>query len=311
MGEFQRKHLTDKDYYRKIIEAQEAQKVRDNYKSKKVVKESTTVYPYHDDAVNKMKLQKMKAQLEQSTYITLMAECINYITESAMSHYPDINDNDKKVRMNIISNIIKENGGIRFLDRFYNSIFMVECANIIKEAADDIIDNANIDPYEKVFTLNTTDKSAFFDKISALKPEEILNRIRKRVAKSINDFNYSNKADRLDVQEMIDDMNAKTKEDTPDAVKESYAESLSLKVKKIERRPKNVFYNMVYTMSENALLDERFGKRYLTEAKRLNKDKVVDECRNMYAVLETVNTLGLVKVDKKYIGEVLSSLSLK
>ena len=61
---------------------------------------------------------------------------------------------------------------------------------------------------------------------------------------------------------------------------------------------------MVRQFSESMIKDPKFKEAgYVNESGSLNVGKVLNDTRVMYTVLEMVNTMGLIDVDRDYVVE--------
>ena len=65
---------------------------------------------------------------------------------------------------------------------------------------------------------------------------------------------------------------------------------------------------MVRNLSEAALKNEDAKGTLIDESGKLDMDAIVESAHCMYALLETVSTIQLEKVDIKYIEDTLKSI---
>ena len=107
----------------------------------------------------------------------------------------------------------------------------------------------------------------------------------------------------LDFEKVMDD------NDYAEEVEESETRLAKNKIYQIQHEGhRSVFDRMVRNLSEAALKNEDAKGTLIDESGKLDMDAIVESARCMYALLETVSTIQLEKVDIKYIEDTLKSI---
>lgn len=198
------------------------------------------------------------------------------------------------------------------------------------DAADDIIngDEDSDDENDKKSKKKETKEKSIdgtpesngkvFDELE--KEEDVrkaVNLIRKRVSDAEETFIKRNAEDKKQINDLLNKIsdNIKTvediddKEDSKSKVAEESANIARQKINEItEHRPLSVFEKLTRNLSKNIVRNTVTKEMYMTESGKLDMPAVYESARVMYGFLETLNTLQLEKVDKKYIKETLDSM---
>ena len=146
--------------------------------------------------------------------------------------------------------------------------------------------------------------------------DDATNIIRLRVANAEEEFVNRNLRDKENIETIMKDtaervQAAKSSNDNDysDDVEEAAIRDAKRKIHEAQHKGRrNVFGRMVISLGETAMKKESLRKEFVTEAGRLDTEKVVETVRCMYTVLEALSSLNLEKVDEKYIKETLESM---
>jgi len=283
----------------------------------------------HEDTMLKITSAKNNASRRQQKYMSFTENVRIALFEHAL--FTVFNEamkkTEEKVGKSIVDegtvhaltyNFIHENGGPSVLmNNMYNnghtSYFLGEMYNIINKHMKVVIegiDKANID----TFSVAPKDMADFKNDVEEhCKKCDMSESIADRVTDSIVEFFKTNKEDKDKIvaaltmtKEKIDDMNG---EDTED-IKESYIRKTKRYVAGIRNKPKNVYGEMVQLMAEAVVKNDDLRAEFMTEGNHIDMDRLVNKVSMMYGLLETVNTMRLIKVDNKYVQSVLESMRL-
>lgn len=149
-----------------------------------------------------------------------------------------------------------------------------------------------------------------FDKsIEKLTPDKIRQTVADRVEKATTDFIDSrNKA-----TEQIKGIYNKVKsfvgdKETTEKDAKLAQESAKRQISKIKEANVGVFEEMVIALSNAAINKPELKNRYTNEDGSLNMSLIIDDTASVYAVMETSNILGLIKIDDSVIQQYINSL---
>lgn len=223
-----------------------------------------------------------------------------------------------------VDDFIDECGGadslISSMGRYRNSMFLTELHSIINNGERYILeevgdesdpDNVDSDPEKTNFVKNKIDDH--------LKSSNLEIDIADRVAKEIEDYMCSKAADKETIINALEKTKEKVESIDPESSYEDDSEpnleygsiySISKeKISKIRNKDHKLFGTIIESMTRNLVKNENLRKSYITENSNLDIGKIMDRGIVLYSFMETVNSIGLVKIDSNYIKNVLNELS--
>lgn len=171
-----------------------------------------------------------------------------------------------------------------------------------KEQSEDDVDN------DSTYIPDKSEGKKFIDNVMSCTPGRVPIIIQDRVQKSVQDFvdqNVKNK-------EAIKDIYSKAKDKINKPGNEKYQEEINFQAKKdvekIYNESTSLLEMMVRLNSESIIKDDVLKEYYLLENNSLDYNSILKDTVVMYTVLETVNVLGLIEPDKKFISKLLDDL---
>lgn len=210
--------------------------------------------------------------------------------------------------------ITENNGSSNLLNNMKGkgkgTYLLAETYNIINSTFKSILEYVDReDP--NTYTISNDVMSTYKDSLHKHYEEcELAENIANRVTAAITGFIERNADDKKSIvnaltatKEKIDSL--KTDDES---IKESYARIGKRYISDVRNKPKGLFSEMVFSMTESVMSHKDISKEFLTEDAHIDMDKIVDKVTMMYGFLETVNALRLVNVDEAYIQEVLDSI---
>lgn len=217
---------------------------------------------------------------------------------------------------------IHENGGaapLLYKMKGHNgstTIFLSELSSAINTAFKSILEGVDKnDP--NTFGISNTISDEYRNQIHDAGMDEMSDCIADRVADAITEFINRNVQDKNAIlntleatKEKIDSLHAKNDEELAD-LKEAYSRIGKRMITDIRERPRNLFSEMVTTMAESVMANKNLQKEYLIDGAHIDVNKIVGNVALMYGFLETLNTMNLIKVDKKYVNTLLESMKTK
>ena len=241
----------------------------------------------------------------------LLAECINSVYQSVI----ECNRHDATsiaISKNLVNKLIEEQGVSTLLNRFKTkNILLSEYYSLIEKYYNKIVteadEKAKEDNASDNYGIDVTVKDNFFDELNMAKPEDVILNIRTRVSDAVQEFIDSNTEDKMDIKDILQQVQDRVNSTKVDEVKESYRAMGEAQIRDIRNKPKKLFGYMVESVSKGVMKDEAL-KEYYMKDERLDMDKIVENCELMYTLLEVVNTTGMVKVDEAYIQSVVDAM---
>ena len=183
---------------------------------------------------------------------------------------------------------------------------------------DEDVDDSE-DEEEVTVNSNSDDsKAKIFDDLE--KEEDVkkaVELIRQRVADAEEDFIKRNAEDKKQIDDLLGKIsdNIKTVENISDndSPKSKVAqEAIQINTRKIknitETRTMRVFEKIVRNLSESVVKDKTLNESYMTESGQLDVAAVVESAKIIYGFLECLNTIGLEKIDREYLQNVLNNI---
>ena len=217
-----------------------------------------------------------------------------------------------------LSNYIKENGADRLINSFRGKTYLLsEIARCYDEAVKNILEDTDEDNDES-FSVDPEKEQKFYDDLSNSGDiNDITNTIRMRVVGAEEKMETDNIKDKLDMdditQSAADRISAiKASNDAGDlpdeAAEESKQEAAAVAKMKMNQiasdRPRGVLEQLTRSLSERVIADTDLAKVY-TENGQVDYDKVVNASEAIYALMETLYSLGIEYFDEDDIKDLV------
>lgn len=301
-----REYLTNKRKEKEEAAKAAIQKRREEFNKRIVDREDAKAK--HEAAVNG--LYNFKHDVKKSLIKKMLMElCVGSI--------PNYTQREYTICENLIENYINEVGEPTILKnmKFSENGFLRTCYDQIDKHFKAITEDATIEPETQYIDSNSLDN--FWDDIDDTENvDDITSLIRMRVSDAEENFINKNQQDKENVKTVLQQTASRIQmakgtndNDYAEEVEESETRLAKNKIYQIQHEGhRSVFDRMVRNLSEAALKNEDAKGTLIDESGKLDMDAIVESARCMYALLETVSTIQLEKVDVKYIEETLKSI---
>lgn len=264
---------------------------------------------------NKLKMQKEYSEFISNSRDYFLSEAINYTLQKSLNE--DTTQENREYGKALVESFVQNNDSIKLLREFsQKSLFLANMASIVNEAHRQVVHSCK-EGNCGTFTISKTIDSKFFDKLVGMSDEKINNAINQRVCDSIEDYVQCNINDKLDLDELaektkekIDNVKAKTEEERNKIV-ESYTIQYKKQVDSIKKRSNRkvgVYEQLLHSITNSIISDSTILESFTTESGSLDINSIKEKVTVMYTFLEMLNTTKMVKVDQKYIEEIIKNV---
>lgn len=203
--------------------------------------------------------------------------------------------------VSLINNYIKENGADNILSKMksVNSLLLVETANVIEETIAAIIESTDKNNTE-TFEISDTIKNNFYNSLDLKSYDDVADMIKVRVSTATEEFVTMNRQDKEETDQLLKDTKEKVDSELSEATR-----LFRLKEDKIKNRRKNIYEQMVFSLSESIIKNESLLESYSIEGK-LSMESIMEKAEIQYIVLEMLNTIKLEEFTKDSVLELIS-----
>ena len=310
------KFMSRIEYLKKIEEqnrrhAMQEQAERLKNKRHQPVNEDTAIY-------NNMMGSKRTALNEGTRFRndlkkSLLSECIyNVYSKSIPQHMTESltakNINLEQVERSIVNTFIEEQGVGKLLREFkHKNIMLAEMAFLVEDTFNEACDAC--DKTKSAYILPGEVKDTFFDKIATAEPDDVIDSIKSRITNAMNSFLSENEAMKNKVKEICASANEKINASKSDQLKESWQRQAKRAINEYgEKTPITLLGEMIKQTAKSILKNDAMREQYTTESNTLDMDSIVESAFIMYAFMETVNTMDLVKMTPEYIQKKIDEI---
>ena len=277
-------------------------------------KDAQAIQEKRDSKHNKkIKLQKFKKSVKDK----LTEEAFQRIFDKCLGDCIFTSDNTKGYAKSLVASYVAEQGSDKILTTMSTrSLLLSELADCITEAYKAIMEKVDPDD-ENTFEVDSTEMDNFFDDLDMSNFDDVSSLIKTRVSSASAAFVQKNINDKIDLndsmretQEKISNLRQDVRQSDADfeQVKESYVNINRRRASKIAERPRTLYEQMIYTLTETVVKDDNLRARFSVDNK-LDMDKINENVEVMYTFLEMVNTLKIEKVDEAYVEAVLKDMA--
>lgn len=217
------------------------------------------------------------------------------------------------VEKGFIQDIIQENGGF---DHIYNKMkrysFLEDQVEAIQKCYKEVLECTDKENPE-TFGMPTSIKNGFYSDLAQATPDEVIETIKSRVNDSIDSFIDDNKKMKNAITDIYNNAQTKIQTTNDDAMKEHYQQQAKRNMKLAEQaKPYSVYGKLLTMMTEEIMMDEELFPQFINEStQRIDHEKCMGIAGVMYTLLETMNTLKLVNVDKSYTEHMFEEMADK
>lgn len=209
-----------------------------------------------------------------------------------------------------VHDIVNENGGYtKIYNKMKRNGLFDHHVGLIEHTYKSVLESIDKD-HPETYGMPTNIKNGFYTDLSQSTPDEVIEVIKGRVTDSIDSFIDDNKKMKRAVTDIYNDAQAKIATTNDDTMKEHYQVQAKKAIKLTEHsKPMNVYGRLLSLMTEEILMDEELFPQFINEeTQRIDHEKCMGTTGVMYTLLETMNTLKLIDVNKQYVDEMLEEM---
>lgn len=309
LARYQREHAEE---INRIVSEQNI--IDEGFMRNKVLEEADYCAALEEARINSRKTAMNKAEFLANCKTALVTECLYKIYSNSFDAV--LEDSNKTLGRNIITNFVNEQNASNLISRFKNSgdYMLSEMGRICSKAYDAIVEDCNNEDNShnnacRDFTVNSAIKDEFLKELEDIDTDDASQLIRDRVSDAVSDFVDSNMLEKLEYEEIInnakDQMNSAKSEEAMIEIKRRAKRTIG---DRKENREKNIFHCMTESLMKGIFKDDKLRNIYMSGT-TINMEKVVESTQLMYTLLEMVNTTNMVNVDEKYLDTFIESLS--
>lgn len=248
---------------------------------------------------------------------TLLTEAIFYFVNESFDH--SVTLEQRKQAEAVVLNFVKEEGADKLLRKYETQTeFLANLTGIVNETYDKIVKEANESKNKKItgFNMKKSTTDAFYNKLQNISNTQVTNKIMDMVAQETEDFikqsvEDKNKMEQMaqDTKEKIDNIKARTPE-AKEAIKQEMVNNYNRESKLIRtNRPRSIFEEMVYHISNKVVKHkDLLESHYVNESGQLDVNKITENAKVLYTVLETLNTFKFKTFDAESIQELVQNI---
>ena len=248
---------------------------------------------------------------------TLLTEAIFYFVNESFDH--SVTLEQRKQAEAVVLNFVKEEGADKLLRKYETQTeFLANLTGIVNETYDKIVKEANESKNKKItgFNMKKSTTDAFYNKLQNISNTQVTNKIMDMVAQETEDFikqsvEDKNKMEQMaqDTKEKIDNIKARTPE-AKEAIKQEMVNAYNRESKLIRtNRPRSIFEEMVYHISNKVVKHkDLLESHYVNESGQLDVNKITENAKVLYTVLETLNTFKFKTFDAESIQELVQNI---
>ena len=248
---------------------------------------------------------------------TLLTEAIFYFVNESFDH--SVTLDQRKQAEAVVLNFVKEESADKLLRKYETQTeFLANLAGIVNETYDKIVKEANENKTKKItgFNMKKSTTDAFYNKLQNISNTQVTNKIMNMVAQETEDFikqsvEDKNKMEQMaqDTKEKIDNIKAITPE-AKEAIKQEMVNTYNRESKLIRtNRPRSIFEEMVYHISNKVVKHkDLLESHYVNKSGQLDVNKITENAKVLYTVLETLNTFKFKTFDAESIQELVQNI---
>ena len=246
---------------------------------------------------------------------TLLTEAIFYFVNESFDRSVTIDQ--RKQAEAVVLNFVKEEGADKLLNKYSTQTeFLANLSGIVNETYDKVVKEAKDAKKISAFNMKKSTTDAFYDKLQNISNTQVTNKIMDMVAQETENFIQQSVKDKNKMEEMaqktkekIDNIKARNPE-TKEAIKQEMVNAYNRESKLIRtNRPRSIFEEMVYHISNKVVKHkDLLDSHYVNESGQLDVDKITENAKVLYTVLETLNTFKFRKFDNKDIQEIIQNI---
>lgn len=246
---------------------------------------------------------------------TLLTEAIFYFVNESFDRSVTIDQ--RKQAEAVVLNFVKEEGADKLLNKYSTQTeFLANLSGIVNETYDKVVKEAKDAKKISAFNMKKSTTDAFYDKLQNISNTQVTNKIMDMVAQETENFIQQSVEDKNKMEEMaqktkekIDNIKARNPE-TKEAIKQEMVNTYNRESKLIRtNRPRSIFEEMVYHISNKVVKHkDLLDSHYVNESGQLDVNKITENTKVLYTVLETLNTFKFRKFDNKDIQEIIQNI---
>lgn len=271
------------------------------------------------ESVKEVQENKRRKEMEYEQFLatvkdTLMTEAIFYFLNESL---PKTTTKELRVQAEAaVYNFVKEENVDKMIKTYKERTeFLAELCKIIEETYDIVKEETSSNNCCNYISQSST--TEFYGKLRNLDASQICKAIEKNVAKETEKFAQQQIEDKNRIEDLaqktkekIDNVKARSTE-AKEEIKQEMANSYKRATQNIRyTRPRSLFEEMVYTITEKAITDKNISESFCSsdENNKPNISSVVETTKVLYTVLETLNVFKFKRFNSKTIEDIISNL---
>lgn len=271
------------------------------------------------ESVKEVQENKRRKEMEYEQFLanvkdTLMTEAIFYFVNESLPE-----NITKELRLQAeaaVYGFVKEENVDKMIKTYEERTeFLAELCKIIEETYNVIKEETNPNSCYNYISQSSTNQ--FYGKLRNLDASQICKAIEKNVAKETERFAQQQIEDKNRIEDLaqktkerIDNVKARSAE-AKEEIKQEMANSYKRAAQNIRyTRPRSLFEEMVYTITEKAITDKNISESFCSsdENNKPNVSSVVETTKVLYTVLETLNVFKFKRFNSKTIEDIINNL---
>lgn len=268
-----------------------------------------------DDELLKNKIKKKAVKEKYDNFLVdikeyLLEEFIYEISSKSMQKV-ELNVN-KSFLKSLIHEYVQTNGVYNIIDKMKskNTLFLSESVDFLETYYNIIKENSGKE--DEVFEVDPCNMEDFYCDLKNESIENISDIIGRRVSKATEEFMNKNIVDDINIKDILSDTKEKidnitgVDKDTKEEIKLEYTNRMKRNIKNIEKRPKSIFEQIVYNMSDSIIKNDNIFLEYCTEEGRLDMEKIVSKSKTVYTFFEMLNTTKIEDFNRDNILNIIT-----
>lgn len=261
------------------------------------------------------KVLKEYSQFKRNLKEALVTEAIHNIYKQTIPQRVIDQLNTKGINVDtmergFIKDFVNEHGGaIKMLDRWSRrNVLLSEYANTINNTYEKVMEDTNNEVPE-TFGLASGTKTQFYDSLSQATPDDVVEIIRGRITSSIGEFVEDNQKMKMQIKDICDQTGAKVAATDDDELKEHYQMKANASIRNYrDSKSFTVLQEVVKNIAKSIVKNENLREQYTNPDGRIDMETITNCGIVFYGLLETVNTMNMIKIDNVILDDILKKI---
>ena len=281
-----------------------------------IQQESLSDKVYEINKQKKILFEHQQKCLEEAQKVLVSNAIFHSIVNPVLEEF-GATTSEKTIGANIVNNFVQEHDISSLLNDWkHKSIYLAELANTIENHLDKYKNNIKDikleDLKDEDLELDGFDINDLISDTNGIIPKDITNLIYDRIEDSVDQFIDNTKKNKYEIKKIYD----KTKEkidslnnsDDKEMIQNEAISFAKRKEKEILEQSTNVFGYMVNNIFKAIHENQTLKESYYNDYKSIDFNRIVNETKVLYSVLEAFNTLNIEPVSEEYLYKVLKEI---